>query len=133
VSGGEPPRKRRLSGGRRYQVAAAARSTALLDELAEQTGVLPVALDVTNEDAVTNAVANVESTLGPIDLLVNNAGLGGSDAVTWRHRPADWWKIFEVNVQGTFLRCHAVVPGMVIHRVRRSRPAHRPLHPRRNR
>ena len=96
-----------------YKVAAAARSMTLLQELSTQTGVLAVELDVTDAQAVADAVARVESELGPIDLLVNNAGLAGRGGATWDHQPVDWWRVFEVNVLGTFLCCRAVVPGMV--------------------
>jgi 3-oxoacyl-[acyl-carrier protein] reductase len=66
--------------------------------------------------AVADAVVHVESELGPIDLLVNNAGLAGRGGVSWDHQPADWWRVFEVNVLGSFLCCRAVVPGMVSRR-----------------
>lgn len=99
-----------------YKVAAAARSAPLLHELAIQTGALAVELDVTDAEAVAAAVLRVESELGPIDLLVNNAGLGGRGGVSWDHEPAEWWRIFEVNVLGSFLCCRAVVPGMVSRR-----------------
>jgi 3-oxoacyl-[acyl-carrier protein] reductase len=99
-----------------YKVAAAARSTNLLKELSTQTGAVAVELDVTEAQAVTEAVDRVESELGPIDLLVNNAGLAGRGGVSWDHQPADWWRVFEVNVLGTFLCCRAVVPGMVSRR-----------------
>jgi len=56
-----------------FTVAAAARSVEQLEALQEQTGALSVPLDVTDPAAVGEAVARVESALGPIDLLVNNA------------------------------------------------------------
>jgi 3-oxoacyl-[acyl-carrier protein] reductase len=99
-----------------YTVAAAARSMHLLRELSAQTGALPIELDVTDAHAVADAVVRVEAELGPIDLLVNNAGLAGHGGATWTHQPADWWRVFEVNVLGTFLCCRAVVPGMVSRR-----------------
>jgi 3-oxoacyl-[acyl-carrier protein] reductase len=99
-----------------YQVAAAARSTHLLQELSAETGALSIELDVTSADAVAEAIARVESELGPIDLLVNNAGFAGEGGASWEHLPTDWWRVFEVNVLGTFLCCRAVVPGMVSRR-----------------
>ena len=66
-----------------FRVAAAARSTARLQELAAQTGAVAVPLDVTDPQAVADAVARVESDLGPIDLLVNNAGVSGRSVTSW--------------------------------------------------
>ena len=51
--------------------------------------------------------------LGPIDLLVNNAGVGGPFGPTWETDPGDWWRNLEVNLKGPMLCCHAVAPGMV--------------------
>ena len=96
-----------------YHVAAAARSERLLADLAAETGAMPVVLDVTHAGAVAAAVANVEAQLGPISLLVNNAGVAGTGGASWEQEPAEWWRVFEVNVLGSFLFCHAIVPGMV--------------------
>ena len=95
-----------------YRVAAAARTTSQLDELAGETGCLPVELDVTDAGSVGRAIDHVESELGPIDLLVNNAGVAGAPGVSWAHEPADWWRVFEVNVLGLFLCSRAVLPAM---------------------
>ena len=95
-----------------FSVAAAARSMDQLDELAVEAGCLAVGLDVADAQAVADAIAQVESELGPIDLLVNNAGLAGRGGVTWAQEPADWWRVFEVNVLGLFLCSRAVMPVM---------------------
>ena len=50
--------------------------------------------------------------LGPVDLLVNNAGTGGTGGLTWDKDPAAWWRVFEVNVLGAFHCARAVLPGM---------------------
>jgi 3-oxoacyl-[acyl-carrier protein] reductase len=96
-----------------FSVAAAARSTDQLNELEAQTGVLAVPLDVTDPRAVSDAVARVESELGPIDLLVNNAGISGRSGDSWELGYEEWWKVIEVNVLGSFLCSRAVMPGMV--------------------
>lgn len=71
-------------------------------------------LDVPDARAVDAAVSRVEQRLGPIDLLVNNAGVVGPvGLMTWEHAPAEWWRVFEVNVLGTFLCCRAVLPSMM--------------------
>lgn len=99
-----------------YKVAAVARSQPLLAELAAETGALPVVLDVTDTQAVAAAVAHVEAELGPIALLVNNAGIAGDGGASWEHEPTNWWRVFEVNVLGSFLLCHAVLPAMIARR-----------------
>jgi NAD(P)-dependent dehydrogenase (short-subunit alcohol dehydrogenase family) len=97
---------------RGYRVAAAARSAAQIRQAAGEIGALPVVLDVSDTAAVETAVAAVEAELGAIDLLVNNAGVAGEGGFTWDQSPADWWRVFEVNVLGTFLCSRAVLPGM---------------------
>ena len=65
------------------QVVAVARTASQLEELASLSGVFPITLDVTDAHAVAEAVARVEFDLGPIELLVNNAGISGSAGPTW--------------------------------------------------
>lgn len=73
--------------------------------------------DVTDEAAVRSAVASVEQVLGPIDLLVNNAGrIESSEQSLWETDPAEWWAVVETDLRGPFLCCHAVLPGMVARR-----------------
>src|SRR5262249_50618890 len=58
-------------------------------------------------------VAETERAFGPVDLLVANAGIGGSDESSVESSPAQWWRVFEVNVLGTYLCCRAVLPAML--------------------
>jgi NAD(P)-dependent dehydrogenase (short-subunit alcohol dehydrogenase family) len=70
--------------------------------------------DVTDRAEVAAAVATVEGELGPVDLLVANAGLRESaDVPPWEVDPDEWWRVQETNVRGVFLLDHAVLPGMV--------------------
>jgi 3-oxoacyl-[acyl-carrier protein] reductase len=48
-----------------------------------------------------------------VDLLVANAGIGNQNGSTWEVDPAEWWKVFEVNVLGVHLCCRAVIPQML--------------------
>ena len=58
-------------------------------------------------------VAKVEAELGPIDLLVANAGIGTEGGSTWEVDPEEWWRVLEVNVLGVHLSCRSVIPGML--------------------
>ena len=66
-------------------------------------------VDITDEQAVQVALGRV----GPVDILVNSAGIVGPNAPLWEVSTADWERTFAVNVTGAFRLCHALVPGMV--------------------
>lgn len=74
--------------------------------------VAPVVVDVTDEDAVIAAARETESALGAVDLLVNNAGIGGPILQTWEYDVATFRRVLDVNVTGVYLCCKALVPGM---------------------
>jgi len=73
-------------------------------------------LDVTDEDAVTRAIEEVQARCGPIDLLVNNAAISGPIGPFWESSPADWWRTQDINVRGAILCTHAVIAAMIAHR-----------------
>ena len=95
------------------RVAVAARSKDQVEETAQEIGGLAVTADVSKQEDVEAMIATVERELGPIDLLVNNAGVGLSRTLPWEEDPADWWHVFEINVLGAYLCSRAVLPGMV--------------------
>jgi NAD(P)-dependent dehydrogenase (short-subunit alcohol dehydrogenase family) len=97
------------------RVAVSARSREEIEEVARQIGGVARAADVSDAASVADLVAYVESELGPIDVLVNDAGVTGPRETKpiWEEDPADWWHVFEVNVLGTYLCCRAVLAGMV--------------------
>jgi len=72
-----------------------------------------LALDVTQEDAVKSAVAATEKRMGGIDILINNAGIAGSNATSWDYDPAEWRRIIEVDLIGVYLCARAVLPSML--------------------
>lgn len=94
-------------------VAVAARTREQVEQVAAEIGGLALELDVTDREAVERAVAETERHLGPIDLLVANAGIGGPDGQTWEVDPDAWWNVFEVNVLGVHLCCRTVIPRML--------------------
>jgi len=73
-----------------------------------------VPTDVTDAAGVEAAVAAVERQLGPVDLLVNNAGrVDAAETPPWEADPSDWWAVLETNLRGPFLLSRAVLPGML--------------------
>jgi NAD(P)-dependent dehydrogenase (short-subunit alcohol dehydrogenase family) len=99
------------------QVVVTARTTAQLTETAEliaNAGGAARALlcDVSVPDDVARLVTTAEQW-GPIDLLVNNAGVAGPLGTPWDVDPAAWWRTFEVKMRGAFLCARAVLPGML--------------------
>jgi 3-oxoacyl-[acyl-carrier protein] reductase len=94
-------------------VAVSARSKDEAESVAAEIGGLAVVADVSDAGSVEAMVREVESGLGPIDLLCANAGVASRDSETWTSEPADWWRTFEVNVLGVYLCCRAVIPGML--------------------
>lgn len=84
-------------------------------KVAEEIGPQARALDVEITDlaSVEAACNDVIANEGRIDILVNNAGIAGPNALTHEYPVADWNRIIEVNLNGTFHCCRAVVPGMI--------------------
>ena len=70
-------------------------------------------LDVTKDEEVVIAVQEVLETWGQIDVLVNSAGIIQYHTPVWETTIKDWDTMMEINLRGTFLCCHAVVPHMV--------------------
>jgi len=93
------------------RVAVGARSLDQVEAVAAEIGGLALTLDVTSRTSVEDVVARTESELGPIDLLVANAGISGpSEPLA---DPDEWWRTFEVNVRGVYLCNRAVATGMI--------------------
>ena len=97
---------------RGHRVAVAARSADRIEALALDTGGVPVVLDVTDGAAVDAAVASVAEALGPIDVLVNNAGVADSSPFA-KTSDAIWDRTVAVNLTGPFRLARACVPAMV--------------------
>jgi NAD(P)-dependent dehydrogenase (short-subunit alcohol dehydrogenase family) len=94
------------------RVAVSARTRGQVEAVAAEVGGLAVQTDVSDATSVEALVGEVERELGPIDLLVANAGIGLRE-VAWEVDPREWWRVFEVNVLGVHLCCRAVIPGML--------------------
>ena len=103
-----------LAGAR---VALVARTRRQLDDAAASIAsnggrALAIPADVTDRDAVEAGVAEAERALGPISILVNNAGLAGPFGPLGHVDPDDWWRSHAIHVRGTLLFISAVLPGM---------------------
>ncbi|WP_405010466.1 SDR family NAD(P)-dependent oxidoreductase [Kitasatospora sp. NBC_01539] len=73
-----------------------------------------VGADVTRPGSVREAVRTVERDLGPIDLLVNNAGqVDHAEVPLWETDPNQWWQVVETNLRGPYNMLRSVLPGMV--------------------
>jgi 3-oxoacyl-[acyl-carrier protein] reductase len=86
------------------------RARAVAGELGERT--VGVACDVARADQVEAALAETEKTLGPIGILVNNAGLT-RDNILLRLTDADWDTVLSANLKGAFYTTRAAIKGMM--------------------
>lgn len=98
-------------------VAITGRDPATLDASAERLRALGVPVvaapaDVSDPAAVADLVERVTAELGPVDLLVNNAGITDYGPL-WEADPDAWWRVLEVNLRGPFLCSRAVLPAMI--------------------
>ncbi len=75
---------------------------------------LAVPFDVTDRQAVAEAVATTAAELGPVDVLVNNAGIPETMMPTQfvDMEPEQWQPYLDVNLHGVLNCCHVIVPGM---------------------
>jgi len=98
-----------------WAVAVTARSVDQLQDTVRQSEgrILATRADVGDPESVKNMVRQVEQKLGSLDLLVNNAGIGGPLGRFWENDPGDWWQCQEVNLRGPMLCCHYALPGML--------------------
>lgn len=99
------------------KVALAARRcdrlTALAEEIEAFDGrALAVELDVTDPESVERCVASAATELGPVTVLVNNAGIArGGDAL--EQREADWDAVVDTNLKGAWLMAQATARQMI--------------------
>jgi 2-dehydro-3-deoxy-L-rhamnonate dehydrogenase (NAD+) len=71
-----------------------------------------VAVDITDLPGLQAAVKSVEASVGPISILVNSAGIAGSNASLEDYDPDEWRRVVEINLNGTFYVNKVVIPGM---------------------
>jgi 3-oxoacyl-[acyl-carrier protein] reductase len=91
------------------QVAVTGRTAEQVEAVAAEIGGVALVGDVSRREDVERWVAE----LGPIDLLVANAGIATWEERAWELEPEEWWHVLEVNVLGVYLCCRAVISGMI--------------------
>ena len=98
-----------------WEVAVTARSADQLSETVQlaEGRVIAVPADVSNRTSVKALVRSVEFMLGPVSLLVNNAGTAGPLGPFWESNSEDWWRCQEMNLRGPMLCCRELLPGMI--------------------
>jgi 3-oxoacyl-[acyl-carrier protein] reductase len=69
--------------------------------------------DVSSATSVQQAIEGVRRQLGPIQILVNNAGITGKTLPLWELEESDLDQVYAVNLKGVFLMCRAVIPEML--------------------
>jgi NAD(P)-dependent dehydrogenase (short-subunit alcohol dehydrogenase family) len=99
------------------RVAITGRTAPSLHETAVQLSsaanqVLAIPADATDPQGAPHVVTTVEQHLGPITLLINNAGQNRAFGPIGVVDPIAWWNQVEVNLRGPFLYANAVLPGM---------------------
>lgn len=90
-------------------VTVTGRTREEVDAVAEEIGGRALVGDVSKREDVERWFAEA----GPLDLLVNNAGIAPDETTAWEMEPDEWWHVFEVDVLGVYLCCRAVIPGMI--------------------
>ncbi len=99
-------------------LAVASRTQTELDQVAariQELGgqVRAIRTDVSNRDDVTRLIEATLTTYGQIDILVNAAGVYGPIGLMWDVDIDEWIQAMHINLFGTFVCCHAVLPHMI--------------------
>ena len=81
--------------------------------MADELGGIAIVGDVRSEADATAAVERVGADLGPLTILVNNAGITGRTDLSWNLTLDEMRLVMDVNVLGPFLFSKAAVPGML--------------------
>ena len=69
-------------------------------------------VDVSNFEKINQTVLEINKKTN-IDILINSAGITGPTAELWNYSINDWNKVIEINLNGTFNCCKAIVPNMI--------------------
>jgi len=84
-----------------------------VEALAGQGTVHAASVDITDPAGVQKACADTTAALGPVSILVNSAGIAGANALTVDYPQAEWDRVIQVNLNGTFHVNKVLVKGMM--------------------
>ncbi|MGI9050571.1 MAG: SDR family NAD(P)-dependent oxidoreductase [Rubrobacteraceae bacterium] len=98
-------------------VAIAARTAEEVASVAREISasggeVFPLTMDVTDEGSVASGIGRILDELGPVTILINNAGASGTPLPVAASDTTEWRRLLDVNVTGPFLCARAVLPRM---------------------
>jgi 3-oxoacyl-[acyl-carrier protein] reductase len=120
-----PPRVVLVTGGSRGIGHATAEAFAAIGDRVAVThraapvpGFFSVPCDVSSDEDVDAAFSKVESELGPVEILVSNAGVN-ADKLLMQMEPESWERVLDVNLTGAYRVVRRAVPKMI--RARRGR------------
>ena len=104
--------------GEGAKVALTGRDTGRLEQVTGEITLAggqaaPWRMDVSSEAEIEDAVGKITEQWGRIDILVNNAGIIHADNPVWSTPISHWDQEMAINLRGTFLCCHYVLPQMV--------------------
>ncbi|MDA8585382.1 SDR family oxidoreductase [Rhodobacteraceae bacterium] len=96
-------------------VALLARGREAIEEIAARIGDTAVAIpcDVSRYDDVAKAIQVAEEAFGPVEVLINNAGVVEPVSHMATSDPAAWGTVIDINLKGVFYGMRAVLPGMI--------------------
>jgi 3-oxoacyl-[acyl-carrier protein] reductase len=89
--------------------------TALNQSAASINGAHTVRLDVADAGQVALAAEAAYATFGRIDILVASAGITGPTSTLWEYPLDQWQRVIDIDLNGVFYSCRAVVPFMLKH------------------
>ena len=95
------------------KVAIWDRDAGLAKTAAKALGGFAVSVDVTDLGAMQAAAEATQVALGPVSVLVTSAGIAGMNAKVMDYDPAEWQRILNINLNGTFHAVKAMLPQMV--------------------
>jgi 3-oxoacyl-[acyl-carrier protein] reductase len=111
---------RGIGEGIAVRLSQAGAKVAILDmnrEAAEEVALrikgVGVGCDVSSAASVKSALEEIGRQIGPIQILVNNAGITGRTVPLWDLEESDLDQVYAVNLKGVFLMCRAVISGML--------------------
>ena len=100
-----------------HRVAITGRDEKRLKEVANDIpGCVAIRADVADSGQTATVIQEVNRSIGPVDVLINNAGIGGDESGPQRLVDIDadvWWRVQETNLRGPMLYSKAVLPGML--------------------